>query len=330
MRTFDFERASSVDDAVRRHATGPGRSWLAGGTMLLDLMKLDVMRPTAVIDVHRLDLDKVEPMPDGRLKIGAMVTNTALARHPIVVKQYPALSHAILLGASTQLRNKATTGGNILQRVRCGYFRDGVSPCNKREPGTGCSAIGGLNRNVHAVLGGSEHCIAVHPSDMCVAVIAIGARVHLQGPKGTRELDFADVHKLPGDTPWIEHALEQDEFLTHLVLDAPIKGAKSAYLKLRDRTSYQFALASCAAIIARRGNTIQSARLALGGVGTKPWRALEAEQYLIGKSTDAATFEQAAAVAMKDARSWGQNGFKIDLGQQAIMRTLQDLAGSAA
>jgi xanthine dehydrogenase YagS FAD-binding subunit len=239
--------------------------------------------------------------------------------------QYPVLSQALRSGASTQLRNKATTAGNIMQRVRCGYFRDGVSACNKRNSGSGCAAIGGQNRNVHAVLGGSEHCIAAHPSDMCVAMAAIGASIHVRGHAGSREIDFGDFHLLPGDTPWKEHALQAGEIITHVTLDAPMQGSRSAYLKLRDRASYQFALASCAAIIALDGERIREARVALGGVATKPWRAREAENALIGQSASVSSFEKAAELALRGARSYGQNGFKIGLGQQAVLRNLTAL-----
>ncbi len=324
MRNFDYVRADSVPNALAARAQ-ERTVFLAGGTTLLDLMKLDVMRPARVVDIHKLALDAIEPLPDGRVRIGAMVTNTTLARDERIRRDYPVLSQALLSGASTQLRNKATTAGNVMQRVRCGYFRDGVSPCNKREPGSGCAAIGGLNRNVHAVLGGSEHCIAAHPSDMCVAMAAIGARVQVAGPRGAREIDFLDFHLLPGSTPWREHALEDGEMITHVTLDAPLAGSRSAYLKLRDRASYQFALASCAAIVTLRGNTIETARLALGGVGTRPWRALAAERALVGQPAEVGSFAHAAALALEGARSYGQNGFKIALGQQAVVRNLQTI-----
>ncbi|QET04335.1 xanthine dehydrogenase family protein subunit M [Cupriavidus pauculus] len=331
MRNFQYTRAADIDQAIALHAQSANSVetvFLAGGTMLLDLMKLDVMRPVQVIDIHRVGLDRVEVLDDGRVRIGAMVTNTELARHPHIVEHYPSLSQAILSGASTQLRNKATTAGNIMQRVRCGYFRDGVSPCNKREPGAGCSAVDGLNRNVHAVLGGSEHCIATHPSDMCVAMIAIGATIHAQGPNGKRDLPFEGFHLLPGDTPWKETALDENELITHVTLDAPIAGSRSAYLKLRDRTSYQFSLASSAVILAMDGNTIREARIALGGVSTRPWRAPEAEAALRGQPVSEALLSKAAAAAMTGAKSYGQNGFKIRLGQQAVMRNLSKLLGS--
>ncbi|WP_416424581.1 xanthine dehydrogenase family protein subunit M [Pseudomonas sp. App30] len=325
MRTFDYSRADSAANAVRT-ASGTGqRLYLAGGTSLLDLVKLDVMQPDQLVDINRLALKQIEPLPDGRLRVGALVSNTDLARHPWVRLHYPVLSQALLAGASTQLRNKATTAGNIMQRVRCNYFRDGVSPCNKRQPGSGCAAIGGLNRSVHAVLGTSEHCIASHPSDMCVAVAAIGARVTVQGAAGSREIDFADFHLLPGDTPWQEHALQPHELITHLTLDAPLANSRSGYLKLRDRTSYQFALASSAVVLVLDGPRITQARIALGGVGTKPWRAREAEQALVGQPATLDSFTRVAQLAMQDAHAYENNAFKIPLGQQAIIRNLRDL-----
>lgn len=325
MRTFDYVRADSVERALLAR-TQTDAVYLAGGTTLLDLMKLDVMRPARVVDIHKLRLDRIERLNDGRVRVGAMVTNTNLARDDVIRAAYPVLSEALLSGASTQLRNKATTAGNIMQRVRCGYFRDGISPCNKRSPGAGCAAVGGQNRNVHAVLGGSEDCFAAHPSDMCVAMAAIGATIHVQGVQGVREIDFLDFHLLPGNTPWKEHALAEGEMITHVTLDAPIAGSRSAYLKLRDRASYQFALASCAAILTFEGQTITNARLALGGVGTRPWRALAAERLLIGQRASTDVFTQAAATALDGARSFGQNGFKIALGQQAVVRNLTTIA----
>lgn len=321
MRNFAYQRADSVDAAVSAHAGQPS-SFIAGGTTLLDLVKLDVMQPERIVDVNDLPLYDIEELDDGRLKIGAMVTNTDLAYHERVKNDYTVLSQALLSGASTQLRNKATTGGNVMQRVRCPYFRDGVSPCNKREPGTGCSAIGGQNRSVHAVLGTSEHCIASHPSDMCVAMAAIGATVTVNGPNGEREIDFLDFHLLPGDTPEKEHALDADELITHVTLDAPIDGAKSHYLKLRDRASYQFALASAGVIVATDGDTIREARIAMGGVGTKPWRAEKAEQALVGQPASEASFKKAAEIAFEGATPYEHNAFKIPLGQQAVVRSL--------
>lgn len=325
MRTFTFVRAESPAHAVGSMTGDAPRAYLAGGTTLLDLVKLDVMQPEQIIDINHLPLKQVERLADGRLRVGALVSNTELANHPLVREHYPVLAEAILAGASTQLRNKATTAGNLMQRVRCNYFRDGASACNKREPGSGCAAIGGLNRSVHAVLGTSDQCIATHPSDMCVAMAAIGAQVTVRGVAGEREIPFADFHLLPGDTPWREHALQGGELITHVTLDAPLAGSRSAYLKLRDRASYQFALASSAIILVLDGQRIADARIALGGVASKPWRAREAEQALIGQRATPQIFARVAELALKGARGYEHNAFKIPLGQQVVARNLRDL-----
>ena len=324
MRTFDYYPATTLSQALTR-GEQPDRQYLAGGTTLLDLVKLDVMRPVEILDINSLPLKTVERLRDGRLRIGALVTNTELAQHPEVRKHYGALSQALLAGASTQLRNKATTAGNVMQRVRCGYFRDNISPCNKRVPGSGCAALEGHNRSVHAVLGTSDACIATHPSDMCVAMAAFGARLRLQGRDGVREVDFADFHLLPGTTPWLEHDLKPGEMITHVTLDAPLEGARSGYLKLRDRTSYQFALASSAVVVALEGRRIREARVALGGVATKPWRAKQVEAELTGRTVSPELFERAAAAGFEEAHAYSQNAFKIPLGQQAIVRNLRNL-----
>lgn len=325
MRALDYVRASSVEQAVTTHSKSQTAFFLAGGTTLLDLVKLDVMPADQVIDVNHLSLKQVEVQKDGSVRVGALVTNTTLAHHPYIVEHYPVLSQALLSGATTQLRNKATTAGNVMQRVRCNYFRDGHSACNKREPGSGCAAIDGHNRSVHAVLGTSDQCIATHPSDMCVAMAAIGAKVEVQGAKGSRSVDFLDFHLLPGSTPWKEHALQDDELITHVVLDAPLANSKSGYLKLRDRASYQFALASSAVILVMDGNTVREARIAMGGVGTKPWRALEAERGLKGATLTPQNMEKAAALALQGAKPYRHNAYKIALGQQAIVRNLSTL-----
>lgn len=326
MRTFGYVRADSVGTALELGSAQGQPRYLAGGTTLLDLVKLDVMQPDRVVDINHLPLKEVERLADGRLRIGALVSNTALARHPLVTEHYPVLAQALLAGASTQLRNKATTGGNLMQRVRCNYFRDGVSACNKRDPGSGCAAIGGLNRSVHAVLGTSEHCIAAHPSDMCVAMAAIGAQVTVQGASGSREIPFGDFHLLPGDTPEREHALAAHELITHVTLEAPMGNSRGAYLKLRDRSSYQFALASSAVILRLDGERIDEARIALGGVATKPWRAMDAEKALVGQKASPEAFERAAELAMAGARAYEHNGYKIPLGKQAVIRNLRDLS----
>lgn len=321
MRTFEYERAEDTAAALGAH-DGGSAAYLAGGTTLLDLVKLDVMRPARVIDVNRLPLDHIERLDDGRLRVGATVRNTDLAYDPHVLRDHPVLSEALLQGASRQLRNRATTAGNLMQRVRCGYFRDGVSPCNKRAPGTGCAAMDGRNRDVFAVLGTSESCIAAHPSDMCVAVAAIGARVEVTGQEGPRTLDFADLHELPGDTPHIEHALAPGELITHLTLDAPLADAGSCYVKLRDRASYQFALASCAAIVSLEGDRLAAVRLALGGVGTKPWRCRDVEAATAGAPATPETYAEAARRALEGARPMRHNAFKIPLAQRAVARAL--------
>lgn len=328
MRAFSYQRAADIDAALSAHSA-PRSAFVAGGTTLLDLVKLDVMQPAQLVDVNALPLNSIQQLDTGELEIGAMVRNTALAYDPNVSTHYTVLSEALLQGASRQLRNRATTGGNLMQRVRCPYFRNGVSACNKREPGSGCAAIGGDNRSVHAVLGTSAHCIATHPSDMCVAMAAIGARIRVQNEHSERTIDFADFHRLPGDTPHIEHALADDELITHVRLDAPIDGAGSTYVKLRDRASYQFALASCAAIVALDGDRVREARIALGGVATKPWRTHEAEQALIGQPADAAHFQQAAQLALRDATPYKHNGFKIFLAHGAITCALREAASRA-
>jgi xanthine dehydrogenase YagS FAD-binding subunit len=325
MRTFSYVRADSIEQAINYHSQSDSAFFLAGGTTLLDLIKLDVMRPVQVIDVNHLSLKQISVLDDGRVRIGALVTNTALARHDLIRTRYPVLSQALLSGATTQLRNKATTAGNVMQRVRCDYFRDGVSPCNKREPGSGCSAIEGQNRSVHAVLGTSDQCIATHPSDMCVAMAAIGATVQVQGPKGLRETNFLDFHLLPGATPAKEHALLPDEMITHVVLDAPLANGRSGYLKLRDRASYQFALASSAVIVVLDGNTVRDVRIAIGGVGTKPWRALAAEQSLKDALLTPESLAKAAAIALQGAVPYRHNAYKIALGRQAIIRNFETL-----
>src|SRR5258707_142760 len=282
MHTFDFIRPADAAAAVAAAAQaktaqqGADVRFVAGGTTLLDLMKLNVETPARLIDINRLPLDKIEAMPDGGLKVGATVRTSDLANHPTVERDYSVLSQALLAGASAQLRNMAPTAGTLLQRTRCAYFRDTAMPCNKREPGTGCPAITGSNRTL-AFLGTSEHCIATNPSDMCIAMAALEATIHVQGPKGSRVIPFGDFHLLPGNTPHRETVLEPGDLITHVTLPAPIKGSKQLYLKLRDRASYEFALASAAVVISMTGQNVTRARIALGGVGTKPWRSPDAE-----------------------------------------------------
>jgi len=328
MHTFEFIRppdsAAAVTAAAQAKTAQQGADvrFVAGGTTLLDLMKLNVETPERVIDINRLPFDKIETMPDGGLKIGATVRNSDLARHLAVQRDYAVLSQGILNGASAQLRNMATTAGNLLQRTRCMYFRDTAMSCNKREPGTGCPAITGSNRSL-AVLGTSEHCIATNPSDMCVAMAALEATIHVQGPKGIRMVPMGDFHLLPGSTPERETVLEPGDLITHVTLPPPIAGSKQVYLKLRDRASYEFALSSAAIVITIKGGKVTRARVALGGVGTKPWRSPEAESALVGKPANAANFRRAAEAAMRDAKPQSENRFKIELAKRCLTHALQ-------
>jgi xanthine dehydrogenase YagS FAD-binding subunit len=325
MINFQYARANDVSDAVRQIAADPTAKFIAGGTNLLDLMKEDVERPTRLIDISRLPLKTVEETADGGLRIGALVPNSDLAYHPLVAKRYPLLANAILAGASAQLRNMASTGGNLLQRTRCFYFYDTSTPCNKREPGSGCSAIGGVNR-INAILGTSEACIATHPSDMCVALAALEAKVHVAGPSGERTIAFSDFHRLPGNTPQRDTNLNPDEIITAVELPAQGFAANYSYLKIRDRLSYAFALVSIAAGLEIDGGTIKDARLALGGVAHKPWRDPAAEAELRGKAASRATFERAAELLLRDAKGFEHNSFKIDLARRGIIRTLTQAA----
>jgi xanthine dehydrogenase YagS FAD-binding subunit len=325
MQTFQYTKAASIDKALAASNSG---KYIAGGTTLVDLMKLSVEQPSGLVDINLLPLDKIEKLPDGGLRIGAMVRNSDLAWNTDVQKDYAVLSQALLSGASPQLRNMATTGGNLLQRTRCAYFREpsagtpGGYGCNKRTPGTGCAAMDGFNRT-HAVLGTSDHCIATHPSDMCVAMAALEAVIHTEGPKGKRTIPFADFHKLPGDTPHIENALEPGELVTYVDLPKPIPGAKSVYLKLRDRASYEFALASCAVVAKVEGGHIRSIRVAMGGVGTRPWRSHEAEAALMGKPASVENFRHAAEAALAGAKPHKDNAFKVELAKRCVVRTLK-------
>jgi xanthine dehydrogenase YagS FAD-binding subunit len=325
MINFQYARADDVADAVRRIAADRGAKFIAGGTNLIDLMKEHVERPSRLIDISRLPLNKVEETKTGGLRIGALVPNSDLAWHPLVEQRYPLLSSAILAGASAQLRNMASTGGNLLQRTRCMYFYDTATPCNKRELGSGCSAIDGYNR-AHAILGFSDACIATHPSDMCVALAALEAKVHVAGPSGEREIAFTDFHRLPGDTPQRDTNLEPNEIITAIELPARGFAEHYSYLKIRDRLSYAFALVSVAAALELDGGNIKEARLALGGVAHKPWRDVAAEAALRGKPANEATFEQAASVLLREAKGFAHNGFKIELARRAILRTLTQAA----
>jgi xanthine dehydrogenase YagS FAD-binding subunit len=325
MINFQYVRANDVADAVRQIAADPRAKFIAGGTNLIDLMKDEVERPTRLIDISRLPLKTVEQTPEGGLRIGALVPNSDLAYHPLVQSRYPLLASAILAGASQQLRNMASTGGNLLQRTRCAYFYDTATPCNKREPGSGCSAIGGLNR-MHAILGTSEACIAVHPSDMCVALVALDATVEVMGPGGARTVAFPDFHRLPGDAPQRDTNLQPDEIITSISLPATEFRTNYSYLKIRDRLSYAFALVSIAAALELDGGTIREARLALGGVAHKPWRDQEAEATLRGQPANEDTFTRAADVLLSGAKGFGHNNFKIELARRGIVRTLTQAA----
>jgi len=331
METFNYVKAPSVEKSL---ASAQDAKFIAGGTTLVDLMKLRVEVAKTLIDINLLPLEKIEKLPDGGLRIGAMVRNSDLAWNDEVKKSYPVLSEALLSGASPQLRNMATTGGNLLQRTRCVYFREpsagtpGGYGCNKRTPGSGCAAMEGFNR-MHAVLGTSEKCIATHPSDMCVAMAALDAVIHVEGPKGKRTIPFAAFHKLPGDTPHIENALEPGDLITYVDLPSPIAGAKSTYLKLRDRASYEFALASAAVVARVEGGHIRYIRVAMGGVGAKPWRSHEAEAALMGKAANEATFKAAAQAALAKARPQKDNAFKVELAKRCLMRSLKTATATA-
>ena len=325
MINFQYSRANDVADAVRMIAADPTVKFIAGGTNLVDLMKDDIERPSRLIDISRLPLRTVDETPDGGLRIGALVPNSDLAYHPLVERRYPLLASAILAGASQQLRNMASTGGNLLQRTRCSYFYDTATPCNKRAPGSGCSAINGQNR-IHAILGASEACIAVHPSDMCVALAALGATVHVTGPDAQRAIAFADFHRLPGTTPQQDSNLRPNEIITAVSLPAQGFAKNYSYLKIRDRLSYAFALISVAAALELEGGSIKEARLALGGVAHKPWRDTEVEATLRGQPANQATFTRAADLLLRGARGFEHNAFKIDLARRGIVRTLTQAA----
>jgi xanthine dehydrogenase YagS FAD-binding subunit len=323
---FTYTRADSVATAVREVAADGEAKFVAGGTNLIDLMKENVERPRRLIDITHLPLAEILPAAGGGLRLGSLVTNTDVAYHEQVERRYPLLSKAILAGASPQLRNMATVGGNLMQRTRCYYFYDTATPCNKREPGAGCSALHGFNR-IHAILGASEQCIATHPSDMCVALAALEAVVRVTGPGGDRAIPFAEFHRLPGDTPHIDTNLQAGEIIT--AVDLPAKGfaEHNSYLKVRDRASYAFALVSVAAAIEMDGQTIKEARLALGGVAHKPWRDRQAEELLLGNSATRENFVRAAEAMLRDAKGFGHNNFKIELAKRSIVRALSQAAG---
>jgi xanthine dehydrogenase YagS FAD-binding subunit len=325
MINFQYARANDIPEAVRLIGHSPNAKFIAGGTNLIDLMKMDVEQPTTIVDITRLPLKQIEGMPAGGLRIGALVRNTDLAYHPLVEQRYPVLASAIMAGASQQLRNMASTGGNLLQRTRCHYFYDATTTCNKREPGSGCSAIDGHNR-MHAILGASEACIAVHPSDMCVALAILEAKVHVTSVSGDRVIAFADLHRLPGDTPQRDTSLNADEIITAVELPPQGFAKNYTYLKIRDRLSYAFALVSVAVGLELDGGIIKEARFALGGVAHKPWRDPQAEAALRGQPAVATTFANAANVVLRDAKGYGRNTFKIDLARRGIARALTQAA----
>jgi xanthine dehydrogenase YagS FAD-binding subunit len=323
MMDFDYHRATSLDDAL--HSAGPSTKFIAGGTTLVDLMKLDVERPEHIIDINSLGKDSnlatVSELPSGGLRLGALARMSDVAWDSRVRGGYPLVSEALLLGASGQVRNMATIGGNIMQRTRCWYFRDTAMPCNKREPGSGCSALQGINR-VHAVLGTSDKCIATHPSDLAVALVALDAKVIARGSSGERVIPIREFHLLPGQHPEREHALRPGELITAIDLPSLPFAKRSLYFKVRDRASFAFALASAAVAVDLQGGLIRAARVALGGVGTKPWRSIEAERVLVGRPANAATFGRAAAAALAGAKPHKDNAFKVGLARATLVRAL--------
>ncbi len=335
MRPFKYTRASDAANAVQTVSANGNAQFLAGGTNILDLMKEDVERPDELVDITRLSFAQIKTISDGANKggvsIGGLAKNTDTANHPLIRQNFPLLTQAILAGASGQIRNMATNGGNLNQRTRCSYFYDTAMPCNKREPGTGCGALEGINR-MHAVFGWSNDCVAVHPSDMCVALVALDAVVKVQGKDGqTRSIPFADYHRLPGNTPQKDNNLNQGELITAIEIPKNNFAAKSYYLKVRDRASYAFALVSVAGALEMNGNKIKQARVAMGGVAHKPWRALEAEKFLVGKEATEENFKQAAEMEMKAAKPLEHNKFKVELGKRAIARALmQAINGNKA
>ncbi|HSC22150.1 MAG TPA: xanthine dehydrogenase family protein subunit M [Casimicrobiaceae bacterium] len=327
MRAFDYVRAARIDDAIAALAD-PGTRCLAGGTNLLDLMKGYVEQPTRLVDITRLPLAEIEPLADGGLRIGALVSNSDLANARIVRERYPLLAQALVAGASPQLRNMASVGGNLLQRTRCHYFVDvGFDACNKRKPGSGCAAREGSNR-IHAILGASDACIAVHPSDMCVALAALDALVEARSTQGLRRIPMDRFHRLPGTTPERDTELRRDELITAVVLPPSPFADHSHYLKVRDRASYEFALVSIAAALDMDGDRVRDARIALGGVAHRPWRASRAEQVLIGRVLDDDTLARAALAATEGARPYRDNAFKVTLAQRAVGRALREAASA--
>jgi xanthine dehydrogenase YagS FAD-binding subunit len=322
MNSFSFQRASSVDDAISSVITTGGK-FLAGGTNLVDLMKDGVEKPPALVDLRRLNLREITATASGGVMIQSGVSNSALANHPLIRTQYPVVSQAILSGATTQLRNMATAGGNLVQRTRCPYFMEtAFKSCNKRVPGSGCSALDGFNRE-HALFGASEHCVAIHPSDMAIALVILDAVVHVQGPSGQRAIPLSEFFRLPGDTPEIDNTLQPAELILGIELPPSNFASHSWYLKVRDRHSYAFALVSVAAGLEIKEGIIHRAGIALGGVASKPWRVHRAEESLIGQRPSPEAFHAAAELAMEGAKPLSQNTFKVDLGKHSVVRTLR-------
>ena len=323
MNPFFYKRAANTGDAIHEITTNRNAKFLGGGTNLIDLMKMDVHSPSTLIDINRLDLKRIEKNGTS-LRIGALVSNTDVATNRQVIENYPVLSQAILAGASPQLRNMATVGGNLLQRTRCYYFMDTAFPCNKRVPGSGCPAILGFNR-IHAIFGTSDKCIAVHPSDMCVALTALDAVIRVQGPKGDRQIPIGEFHRLPESTPNIDTNLQPDELIVAVDLPLSAFAKQSRYLKIRDRAQYAFALVSVAVALEINNRRIRSARLALGGVAHKPWRSIEAEKILTGAPANKQTFTAAAEAAIKGAQPQKHNAFKVEMVKRAIVRVLDEV-----
>ena len=324
VRPLSYARVADVDTAIETVTRSRDGAFLAGGTTEVDLVRQNVLRPTLLVDINDLPLNRVEDLPGGGLRIGALARMSDVAQVPAVRQRFPVIAQALLLGASAQLRNMASMGGNMCQRVRCSYFRDATSPCNKRDPGSGCAALSGFNRG-HAILGTSDHCIATHPSDVAVALVALDAVVHTRGPGGGRAIGIDDFFLLPGDTPEREHPLEHGELITAIEVPATPVASHSVYLKFRDRESYEFALASVAAAVRVEDGTIAEVRLALGGVATKPWRARRAEASLLGQPATPAAFASAAAAELAPASPRPLNEFKVELAQRAIVRALGTL-----
>jgi xanthine dehydrogenase YagS FAD-binding subunit len=320
VQPFEYRRVQDAQTAISAIAAAPAGKFLAGGTNLVDLMKQNIERPTQLVDINRVDLAKIEELPDGGLRLGALARNSDTADHPLVRQRYPMLAQAILAGASPQLRNMATNGGNLMQRTRCYYFYDpAYAQCNKRNPGSGCAALEGFNR-IHAILGTSSECIATHPSDMCVALASLAAHVRVRSARGERVIPFSDFHRLPGSSPNVDTTLRPDELIVSIDLPKGPYGDHSAYVKVRDRASYAFALVSAAAALDLDGKTIRSARLALGGVAHKPWRSEAAEALLAGKPATRASYLAAATEALNGAKSYKYNAFKVELAKRTIVR----------